>query len=161
VGGEELGLFASADHGWAPIDTLSFGPQSEDVSYGREPDSGPVWRFYESPTPGFANLGASAIGEASGAPRFRLELTGPNPLAGTSGTRIIVGLERPGRAELRLYDVSGRLRLTLLDAPLAAGEHELAWNGRDAGGRRLGTGVYFLRLESLDRSQDRRLVIAR
>ena len=51
--GEELGLF-DAD-GRTLIDSLVFGPQRKDVSYGRSVDGGDLWQFIESPSPGAAN----------------------------------------------------------------------------------------------------------
>ena len=51
--GEDVGLFDS--DGQTLIDSLSFGPQQEDVSYGRSIDGGGLWQFLESPSPGTAN----------------------------------------------------------------------------------------------------------
>jgi len=51
--GEEVGLFAA--DGVTLLDSLSFGPQQTDVSYGRFPDGGTEWRTSASPTPGSAN----------------------------------------------------------------------------------------------------------
>jgi flagellar hook assembly protein FlgD len=35
----------------------------------------------------------------------------------------------------------------LLDTPVAPGHHRVTWDGRDDGGERVGSGVYFYRLE--------------
>jgi hypothetical protein len=51
--GEDIGLFDS--DGMTLIDSLSFGPQRRDVSYGRCVDGGPLWQFFETPTPGVSN----------------------------------------------------------------------------------------------------------
>jgi len=51
--GEDIGLFES--NGQTLIDSLSFGPQQEDISYGRSVDGGDLWQFFESPSPGAAN----------------------------------------------------------------------------------------------------------
>lgn len=56
AGGEQLGLFASETMGNFPIDTLSFGSQTTDISYGRYPDGGTEWRFFSTPTPGKSNV---------------------------------------------------------------------------------------------------------
>jgi len=53
--GEEIGLFDSAAHGSVPLDTVVFGPQQEDVSYGRWPDGAGEWRSLDPPTPGASN----------------------------------------------------------------------------------------------------------
>lgn len=50
--GEEIGLYTPKS---VPVDTLTFGEQSTDISYGRYPDGGDEWKFFESPTPGKLN----------------------------------------------------------------------------------------------------------
>lgn len=57
-------------------------------------------------------------------------------------------LSQGGRVELSVHDVSGRRVSVLVDAMLPAGRHEARWNGVDAHGRRLPSGVYFTRLIS-------------
>ncbi|MEO0073866.1 MAG: lamin tail domain-containing protein [candidate division WOR-3 bacterium] len=52
--GEQLGLFVTDGDHLFRVDTLSFGPQSQDVSCGRIPDGG-GWRYLTVPTPGRAN----------------------------------------------------------------------------------------------------------
>lgn len=53
--GEEIGLFDSDAHGNVPLDTVVFGPQREDVSYGRRPDGADGWETLDPPTPGGRN----------------------------------------------------------------------------------------------------------
>lgn len=50
--GEAVGLFGPTG---AVIDTLTFGPQTTDVSYGRYPDGAAARGFFTAPTPGAAN----------------------------------------------------------------------------------------------------------
>lgn len=52
--GEQVGFFAA--NGATLLDSISFGPQQADVSYGRIPDGGSEWRASASPTPGAANV---------------------------------------------------------------------------------------------------------
>jgi len=56
AGGEQVGIFASAAMGNFPIDTLSYGPQTTDISLGRYPDGGLTWRYFTKPTPGKSNV---------------------------------------------------------------------------------------------------------
>jgi len=70
----------------------------------------------------------------------------PNPSAGPS---VIAWTQtRRGRAQLDLYDVSGRHVRRLLDTTRDAGEHEVRWDGRAAGGERVADGLYFVRLRT-------------
>jgi hypothetical protein len=58
--GEEIGLFAADAHGSStsqnvPLDFITFGPQQEDISYGRRPDGAETWGSIDPPTPGVEN----------------------------------------------------------------------------------------------------------
>ncbi|HLQ67619.1 MAG TPA: T9SS type A sorting domain-containing protein, partial [Candidatus Limnocylindrales bacterium] len=71
----------------------------------------------------------------------------PNPLNPT-GT-IAFYTPKPGPLRVTLYDVTGRLVRTLVDAQNAAsGDHELRIDGTGLGGRPLSSGVYFYRVET-------------
>jgi len=52
--GEEIGLF-DVD-GSTLIDSVTFGEQTPDVSYGRYPDADDYWRFFGVPSPGEENI---------------------------------------------------------------------------------------------------------
>ena len=51
--GEEIGLFKS--DGITMLDSVVFGEQTADISYGRYPDGADNWRFFGSPTPAAEN----------------------------------------------------------------------------------------------------------
>lgn len=71
----------------------------------------------------------------------------PNPMS--HGTAIAFGLpESQGLVTLRIYSPSGRLVRTVVDRPMAAGHHVAWWNGRDARGVDVASGVYLYRLEA-------------
>ncbi|MHC4325653.1 MAG: CotH kinase family protein, partial [Planctomycetota bacterium] len=53
--GEEIGLFKS--DGTTIIDSVVFGEQNTDISYGRYPDGADNWRFFGSPSPAEENIG--------------------------------------------------------------------------------------------------------
>jgi hypothetical protein len=53
--GEEIGLFKS--DGTTMIDSVVFGEQTSDISYGRHPDGTDNWRFFGSPSPAAENIG--------------------------------------------------------------------------------------------------------
>ncbi len=54
--GEELGIFDNESTGFATIDSIIFGEQQTDISFGRDPDAGVEWILYYSPTPGISNM---------------------------------------------------------------------------------------------------------
>jgi len=53
--GEEIGLFDS--DGTTPIDSVTFGEQTGDISYGRYPDAVDYWQAFGSPSPAAQNVG--------------------------------------------------------------------------------------------------------
>lgn len=53
--GEEIGLFDTAENGYATLDAVTFGQQVADVSYGRFPDGSNTWQAFSAPTPGRPN----------------------------------------------------------------------------------------------------------
>ena len=53
--GEEIGLFES--DGVTQIDSVTFGEQTGDISYGRYPDAGDYWQAFGSPSPEAQNVG--------------------------------------------------------------------------------------------------------
>jgi predicted lipoprotein with Yx(FWY)xxD motif len=68
----------------------------------------------------------------------------PNPF--NPSTRIAFGLSKPGHVSLNIYDVSGRLVRMLFEGDRPAGNFTELWDGRDAGGRTVASGIYFYRL---------------
>lgn len=70
----------------------------------------------------------------------------PNPVEGEAWLSFV--LERESKVLLEITDVQGRQLAVLKSENMAAGSHRLAWNGRDAAGNRLASGVYFVRLSA-------------
>lgn len=78
------------------------------------------------------------------APALALTPAAPNPFVGA--TRFEFTLGDPGRVELRVLDLRGRLVTTLLEGPMSAGQHSATWDGRDAAGAPAARGTYLLQL---------------
>ena len=60
-GGGEIGLFDKDIFDNAAIDTLAYGAQTADVSYGRTADGGDAWATFSAPTPGWSNRGRPPV----------------------------------------------------------------------------------------------------
>ncbi len=85
-------------------------------------------------------------GGPSGAPReFALELNYPNPF--NSSTTIRYRIEEPGRVRLEIFDVQGKKVKTLADGYTGLGAYQVEWDGADARGTPVATGVYLARLQ--------------
>ncbi len=97
--------------------------------------------------------------EAGRPPVTRLLQSAPNPM--TTEATIAFELAREQRVSLRVYDASGRLVRTLLDASFPAGRNGADWDGLADGGRPAASGVYFYRLETADGDLTRKLTLRR
>jgi hypothetical protein len=83
----------------------------------------------------------------------------PNPFRGT--TRLRFGLAQAGSVELDLFDVRGRHVRRLSSGRLGAGFHIVTWDGRDALGQRVSSGVFFARLTTASGTLTSRIVLLR
>jgi len=94
------------------------------------------------------------------APRVtRLEKAYPNPFGDRVGLRF--GIPANGRVRLTVYDLQGRKVADIVDGTESAGWRNVEWNGRDAQGRAVASGSYFLRLESAGTVLTRKIILAR
>ena len=81
----------------------------------------------------------------SGLPeQFEVGALYPNPFQHEATLR--VGLPSPMAVQVDVYDIQGRMVATLMNQSLAAGYHEVAWDGRMNAGSSVGAGVYFIRV---------------
>jgi len=95
----------------------------------------------------------------AGLPVLRTKLLAnvPNPF--NPSTEVRFQLQRPGRVRVAVYDMTGRLVRDLADEDLAAGPHHRVWDGRDRGGRPVPSGAYYLRLETPDATDHRKVML--
>jgi hypothetical protein len=82
----------------------------------------------------------------------------PNPF--NPNTTIAFELPVATHAVVEVFDVRGRSVKRLLDRHLAAGRHDVVWDGRDRRGRSAASGVYFYRLNVDGQSTFRKMVLA-
>ena len=61
-------------------------------------------------------------------------------------TEFRFNLPRAGEAEIRIFDIRGALVRRVVGGVMPAGPTHLKWAGRDDGGRRVASGIYFYRL---------------
>jgi len=72
----------------------------------------------------------------------------PNPF--NPSTTISFSMPRAGDVSLLVYDLKGALVRTLVRGAVAAGQHNVQWNGKDNGGISVGSGVYLTSLRAGD-----------
>ena len=81
----------------------------------------------------------------------------PNPF--NPKTTISFTIDAPSQVTLSIYTADGRLVATLVDQALDAGAKTVSWNGRDASGEAVGSGVYFYRITVDERSMAKKMVL--
>ncbi len=110
-------------------------------------DSTGVINFIENKTP--VNITETSVNLARG---FRLSQNYPNPF--NSSTNISFTLDKPGHAQITIFDILGREVASLADETFAAGKHTITWNADN----NLSSGIYFYRLKANDEILTRQMV---
>ncbi len=93
----------------------------------------------------------------AGPPALTLARNHPNPF--NPSTTIRFTLPEAVMVELSVYDCSGRRVQVLWTGRLPAGPHSRIWDGRDAAGRLLASGVYLARLSTGNRQLMRKMLL--
>ena len=83
----------------------------------------------------------------------------PNPF--NPATRIEFGLRESVRVSLRIYDATGRLVRVVSEEQLSPGRYARIWDGRDANGSGVASGVYFYRLDAGSFAETKKMVLLR
>lgn len=88
-----------------------------------------------------------------------LELYGnvPNPF--NAATAIHFNVEEQTNVELTVYDLLGNKVNTLVDNNFKPGAQRIVWNGKDAEGHQVESGVYFYKISTNTGSVTRRMVL--
>jgi hypothetical protein len=137
--GERVGLYRGDSGNVAAVDTVTFGYQPSDVSYGRATDGGSGWMFLPRATPGFSNRPTSVADAAPGIPdAFTLLPPYPNPF--NPAVTVQWSLPEESHVRLTVVDLIGREIATLREGTMAAGSHTARWEPRG-----MASGVYYLR----------------
>jgi hypothetical protein len=83
----------------------------------------------------------------------------PNPVR--SHVALALRLAREGQATVGVHDAAGRLVRQLFAGPAGAGELRLEWDSRDANGRVVPPGLYFVLAETDGSRANTRLAVVR
>ena len=89
----------------------------------------------------------------------RLHPATPNPSLGR--VSVYYDLEEATAVTIRVYDLLGRAVATLVDEEMPRGRHRAEWDGRDAAGRAVASGLYLCEFLSADHRQTISMVVAR
>ncbi|OGG55371.1 MAG: hypothetical protein A3F84_06175 [Candidatus Handelsmanbacteria bacterium RIFCSPLOWO2_12_FULL_64_10] len=106
-----------------------------------------------------SDISAGAVSIRDVPEKFTLSQNYPNPFNPVS--QINFGLPEDTRVRLVIYNLLGQQVRVLVDEQMEAGYHSVAWDGRAEGGRPVGSGVYFYRLEAPGFAETKRMVLVK
>ncbi len=143
AGGEFLALTDS--DGVTVIDSITFGAQSQFVSFGRYPNGSTAWALMP-PTPGYMNSAIDIVENTNHFPT-QFSLTAfPNPF--NPSTTIRYSIPESQEVSLKIYDLLGRDVWSRAEGMRSTGSYSLQWNGNNMLGYPVGTGMYVLRIQT-------------
>ncbi len=88
--------------------------------------------------------------------KFELSQNYPNPF--NPSTKINFSLPKAEQVTLKVYDITGKEIVTLLNTKFAAGKYSTDWMGTDANGKTVSSGVYFYKIIAGSNIQTKRMV---
>jgi FlgD Ig-like domain len=83
----------------------------------------------------------------------------PNPFNPT--TVLAFDLAEVSEVVLSIHDLSGRTVRTLVNETRSSGNHQVSWDGRDHGGQRVSSGIYFYRIRAGEYSETKRMALVK
>jgi hypothetical protein len=83
----------------------------------------------------------------------------PNPFNPT--TTISFGLNESGNVKISVFNSRGQLVRTLVNGTMQAGMHNVVWNGMDDTNRPLGSGIYFIKMQTRNLEQTTRAIMVK
>jgi hypothetical protein len=133
----------------------------EEPHYGPRPagEQDRVWPIDCTPAPAPTGVRGAAGNRQPATDSASLHANVPNPF--NPRTRILFDLARSTPVLLTVHDVLGRSVQTLASGTHAAGTHQVDWDGRNAGGATVSSGVYFYQLVTSETARARRMLLLR
>ena len=143
--GEQVGLAEMFQGQPNFIDSLTFGRQSPDTSYGRREDGGSEWVFFSKATPGESNANGIVVSvepmDEAVITEYALSQNYPNPFNPT--TTIEFSLKKAGHTTLSIYSVTGQKVATLINKNMKSGKFKVTVDAS-----KLASGMYFYKIKS-------------
>lgn len=141
----EIVLFTDKDNnGNSLLDSVSFGSQDTDISFGRYPNG--EGRFYKmAPSPlYYNNKPLSSVEDLNG--YVSLSNVYPNPFE--KNITFDLSVEKTDFYEISVFDMTGFELYNLFRDKLENGNYSFSWNGKNYDGKELSNGTYFIRIIS-------------
>ena len=139
------------------VDTLSFGEQTVDVSYGRYPDGSDTWQQM-NPTPGTSNTEELFTINSNIIPNsYKLYPAYPNPF--NPETTISYDLPEQSFVEITIYDMLGKKVRTIVNEKQNPGHKSILWNAKDDYGTVVSAGLYIYQVQAGNFIQTNKMIL--
>lgn len=151
--GEDAGLFKDESGSLVTVDAFTFGEQTTDVSYGRQPDGASTFVTFAKPTPGTSNGGAVSNETDLDIPlEPSLYQNYPNPF--NPVTIIPFSLTEASNVSIELFTINGQKVTDIINAPYSAGQHTVRFDASE-----LSSGIYLYRLTTNGFTSTKKLLL--
>lgn len=81
----------------------------------------------------------------------------PNPF--NAETQIAYAIPRSSRVSLKIYNIAGQTIRILFNNETFPGEYQVSWDGKDEAGKSVPAGIYFYKLEAVDFSVVKKMIL--
>jgi len=140
------------------IISFDFEAQTDDISYGRNPDGSDTWQYFQTPSPGASNVAPLSIGTNEiYANSFNLNQNYPNPFNLT--TVLTYELVRSAKVQLNVFDVVGRKIKTLVNAYQSAGLQFVSWNATNNRNEIVPSGLYVYAIQIDNKIETKKMIL--
>ena len=112
-----------------------------------------LYRWYQSDLPTTIESSSMPAEPHS----FHLEQNYPNPF--NHSTHISFTLKQSSSVSLQVFNTHGQLVTTLVEGTRPAGTYQATWDGRDAQGQAVSSGVYIVRLDAGGQQATRKMIL--
>ena len=127
------------------IDSISFGPQLTDQSYGRSIDGGSDWT-HMIPSPGYSNSELSQSNNLILPARYYISQNYPNPF--NPKTTFHYEIPKDEFVNITVFDMIGREVKKLYSGFQTAGYKTVQWNATNRDGKLVSAGLYLYVFEA-------------
>ncbi|MCB5231360.1 MAG: FG-GAP-like repeat-containing protein, partial [Candidatus Cloacimonas sp.] len=96
--------------------------------------------------------------EIPGSP-FITELIGNYPNPFNPSTTVQFSLKNEEKVEVAVYNIAGQKIRTILNDTLESGKHTISWNGKTDNNKEVGSGIYFYKLTTQEKTQTKKMLL--
>ena len=146
----------TSGNGITIIDSISYGTQISNQSFGRIQDGESEWGILY-PTPAYSNIQLGTVENGIIPKNFYLFQNFPNPF--NPQTIIRYNIPRNTFVSLTIYDLMGRIIAQPINAFQSPGKKFIKWDATNNHGESVSAGVYLYRVEAGDYISTRKMVL--